>query len=248
MISTNEELFIQLFFPFIQLESLDLSKTNIATLPKKTFTSNPNLKLLNLSGNNIVHVSLDLNDLNNLEILDLNSNSLLDLDPNFLSQFASITLNASIKFVDSQIIQCSTCEHHGTVKWIVGHRDKVIGYNNITCISMNTKAVAITESVEQNLFEICNKHIYVRNTIIVSILTTFCGVCIGLCLIVGFIRRRRTGLNRRKKQLLIDRIANNELHYAAFILFSSQDDEFVRSCVYAKFEEYMHHEIDCNRE
>ncbi|KAH3738739.1 hypothetical protein DPMN_045381 [Dreissena polymorpha] len=43
-------------------------------------------------------------------------------------------------------------------------------------------------------------------------------------------------------------IENQELQYAVFIMFSSKDDEFVRSCVYPKFEEYMHHEINCNRE
>ncbi|KAH3771319.1 hypothetical protein DPMN_172633 [Dreissena polymorpha] len=247
MVSFHPEQFQKLFSPFEKLETLDLSRNKFATLPDGTFTNNRQLKRLYLSGNVFEQVPFTLSELTNLEYLDFSDNLLLELDVSGLSKLDSMSIDTHMDLT-GRTIQCSKCIDYGSVKWLLENKASIIANSSLTCVNSKADVELISKTVEENLNYICNRSIYIRNNIIFSLVAI---VCFGTIVIVVIIRiRRQRNFKRqiRRRQQTQRRLENGELQFAAFILYSSKDEEFMRTFVYAKLEEYLHLKVDSDRE
>ncbi|KAH3747949.1 hypothetical protein DPMN_182385 [Dreissena polymorpha] len=247
MVSSQPEQFQQLFAPFERLENLDLSRNKIALLLDGVFTRNRHLKRLYLSGNVFKQFSLNLNELTDLEYLDLSDNLLLELDSTGLAKLNSMSINTQMDF-RGRTIQCSECEHYNTVKWLLEHKESIFSNTSLTCVNSKEDVDSISKTVEENLHYICYRNNYIRRNIIFSVLAF---VCFCSIVVVAFIRiRRQRNVHRqhRRRQQTIRRLDNGQLQFAAFILYSSKDEEFMRNFVYANLEKNLHLKVDSDRE
>ncbi|KAH3747914.1 uncharacterized protein LOC127848456 [Dreissena polymorpha] len=247
MVSSQPEQFQHLFAPFEILEILDLSRNKIATLLDGTFISNRRLKLLNLAGNVFQHFSFNLRELTNLEYLDLSDNYLLELDSNGLAKLNCIQIDTEMDF-GGRTIQCSKCEHYNTVKWLLEHKESIFSNTSLTCVNSKADVELISKTVEENLHYICYRNIYIRNNIICSSVAFVCFCSIVVVVIIRIRRQRNFHRQHRRRQQTIRRLDNGQLQFAAFILYSSKDEEFMRNFVYANLEKNLQLKVDSERE
>ncbi|KAH3707142.1 hypothetical protein DPMN_066539 [Dreissena polymorpha] len=247
MVSFHPEQFQKLFAQFKRLETLDLSRNKFTTLPDGTFTNNRQLKRLYLSGNVFEQVPFTLSELTNLEYLDFSDNLLLELDVSGLSKLDSMSIDTHMDLT-GRTVQCSKCKDYGRVKWLLEHKASIIANSSLTCVNSKEDVDLISKTVEENLHYICYRNIYIRNNIIFSVVAIVCLSTIVIVVIFRIRRQRNVYRQIRRRQQTLRRLENGELQFAAFILYSSKDEDFMRTCVYAKLEEHLHLKVDSERE
>ncbi|KAH3855721.1 hypothetical protein DPMN_098291 [Dreissena polymorpha] len=247
MVSFHPEQFQKPFVPFERLETLDLSRNKFATLPDGTFTYNRQLKRLYLSGNIFEQVTFTLSELTNLEFLDLSDNLLLELDVSGLSKLDSMSIDTHMDLT-GRTLQCSKCIDYGRIKWLLEHKASIIANSSLTCVNSKADVDLISKTAEENLHYICYRNIYIRNTIIFSVVAIVCFSTIVNVVIIRKRRQRNVYRQIRRRQQTQRRLENGELQFASFILYSSKDEEFMRTCVYVNLEKHLHLKVNSDRE
>ena len=113
-----------------QLEYLDLSQNNLISLPKKIFKGLSGLKSLNLSGNRLKSISVDLSNMKKLGVLDLSNNNIETIDRSLqcdLERLGNLTLN-----LENNPLRCD-CEHTEFVKWMTDSKISFVHRDLYTC-------------------------------------------------------------------------------------------------------------------
>ena len=107
-----------------QLKDLDLSHNNVITLPKAIFKGLESLEVLNLSGNRLKDISVDLNHMSKLRTLDLSDNKLETIEKSLrddIERQGKITVN-----LEKNPLKCD-CGHMEFIKWM---SDSIINFEN----------------------------------------------------------------------------------------------------------------------
>ena len=107
-----------------ELKDLDISQNNLINLPKPFFKGLESLEVLNLSGNRLKDISVDLNSITKLRKLDLSDNKLETIGKSLrddLERQGKLIMN-----LDKNPLKCD-CGHMEFVKWM---SDSKINFEN----------------------------------------------------------------------------------------------------------------------
>ena len=135
------------FSNLTNLEILDLSNNVIEDLSEQAFVKNRNLKLLNLSKNEISSFHPSLANNKRLEILDLSSNLLVGLSESTCKHLHAIkesNANFTVRIGGNNKFLCS-CDYLHFLNFILGHADIFEDVNTFHCLHTSGAVISYSK-------------------------------------------------------------------------------------------------------
>lgn len=207
-----------------RLETLSLSKNGIYNLPENTFSQGKNLKVLDLSKNQLDFVTFKTDSLTSLLVLDLSDNRIAFLDETSLRMLNNL-LPPPGPMQNSRKVRISlngnpflcSCETAQFLKWLTA-------LNESFMCTMDSKEHNIDDFVIQRVEYMC------KEKVIVAVFAIFSLTVITLIAVFVYFlvleRRKIRRLNMMRKG--IEHFAANEQKIQpVFLSFCSEDDETV---------------------
>ncbi|KAK3729787.1 hypothetical protein RRG08_022100 [Elysia crispata] len=164
------------------LQNLDLSNNVIEDLPEMLFQNNVNLKVLNLSNNELSCFKPSLINQTELEVLDLSNNLLLEFSKQTCTQFLDIkkaNSNFSVHLHGNKKFQCN-CGALYFLNFLLDHPGIFENVVSFSCIADNGTRVSYTglpELLPQLHLTCVNQIIFVTVLSVFSVILGSLAVC-----------------------------------------------------------------------
>ena len=163
------------------LVDFDASFNRLRNIAPSTFSNNPNIAHIKLSGNALFEVELELRNLTRLKSLSLNSNSLTRLTNTFVTELEHLSRRTNFTFdIRNNSFVCS-CESVEFVRWIQTTNVDVVSKDKLSC-TLNNRVVRLIRVSLDELEEECRRFPVV--IVIVSAISFIVGVCVLIMIIV----------------------------------------------------------------
>ena len=161
------------------LVDFDVSYNRLRTIAPSTFSNNPNIAHIKLSGNALLEVELELRNLSRLESLSLNSNSLTRLTNAFVTELEHLSRRTNFTFdIRNNSFVCS-CESVEFVRWVQTTNIDVVSKDKLYC-TLKNRVVRIIHVSLTELEEDCRRF----PVVIVSVISFIVGVGVLVMIIV----------------------------------------------------------------
>ncbi|XP_045696925.1 toll-like receptor 4 [Phyllostomus hastatus] len=218
--NTFEDDFLpNIFTDLTNLTFLDLSNCQLEQVSQEAFGSLPKLQLLNMSHNNLF--SLDILSYKHLplQILDHSFNHIVAAKSQELQYLPSSLV--SLNLTQNQF--ACVCEHMGFLQWVQDHRNLLVGAEQMMCMKP-------LEMQGMSVLSFRNATCQMSKTIIsVSVLSVLV-VSVVAVLIYKFYFHLMLLVGCKK-------YGRGECTYDAFVIYSSQDEDWVRNELVKNLEE-----------
>nr|UCK81501.1 Toll-like receptor 2 [Arenicola marina] len=219
----------QLFQGFTRLRVLDLAYNGIETLPSSVFANLNHLEILNLSGNALVSLDIELGHMTALLELDLRDNAIATLSESLRNALDMTARDSNVTLdLSGNILSCS-CEQLPFFEWMQTTKTSLRGRNEYYCSHPVTGRVAILDVDLTELHDHCHRS---YTDVIIASTMAFCGAMLlaGLAILVYKKRWRirfylyaaRRGWNRYRSKTIADQFT-----YDAFVIYNSEDRAWV---------------------
>lgn len=215
----EDELLPNIFTDLTNLTFLDLSNCQLEQVSQEAFGSLPKLQLLNMSHNNLF--SLDMLPYKHLplQILDYSSNHIVAAKSQELPYLPSSLVSLNL----TQNEFACVCEHMGFLQWVRDHRNLLVGVEQMMCVKP-------LEMQGMSVLSFRNATCQMSKTIIsVSVLSVLV-VSVVAVLIYKFYFHLMLLIGCKK-------YGRGECPYDAFVIYSSQDEDWVRNELVKNLEE-----------
>ncbi|KAI0211661.1 hypothetical protein LSAT2_003529 [Lamellibrachia satsuma] len=142
-----------------KLEDFDISYNKFHQIDPLIFSTCRSLKHINLGGNALQDVYLELNNLTGLETLSLRSCKLLDLGIKFTTELDSLFRVKKFTLdIRNNTFVC-TCASLAFVRWIQTTDVHLIARDELTCL-LNTKRTLLVDVSLTNLTDECSRKVH----------------------------------------------------------------------------------------
>jgi len=145
--------------PLNYLTYFDISHNSLSFLPFDMFSTNTNLKVLNLGFNQFQTISFRLDILQKLTIIDIQSNKIQNIEGYKLSRlrsFVEMQLNSTGQCNFQFILQGNpldcTCESSKFIKWLASISSLKDSVNDYACIYKGNEIQVDTDAVEKSKY------------------------------------------------------------------------------------------------
>ena len=156
------------------LVDFDASCNRLRNIAPSTFSNNPNIAHIKLSGNALFEVELELRNLTRLKSLSLNSNSLTRLTNTFVTELEHLSRRTNFTFdIRNNSFVCS-CESVEFVRWIQTTNVDVVSKDKLSC-TLNNRVVRLIRVSLDELEEECRRF---------PVISFIVGVCVLIMIIV----------------------------------------------------------------
>ncbi|XP_055994637.1 toll-like receptor 4 [Sorex fumeus] len=209
-----------IFMELGNLTSLDLSRCQLEQVSSTAFDSLPRLQLLNMSHNNLKELDiLPYESLSYLQVLDYSFNRMVTSKvqkshhlPNNLT---------SLNLVQNNFV--CVCEHKNFLQWIKDQEKLLVNTDQMLCMSpLNMQGMPVLNFKK----ETCQ----MSNVVISLLVLTVLAVAVVLLLIYRFYFHLMLLAGCK-------RYVRGESVYDAFVIYSSQDEDWVRNELVKNLEE-----------
>ena len=144
-----------------------------------TCSTSRNLKHINLDGNALQDVYLELSNLTRLETLTLPSNKLHDLDSKFTSELDSLFRVKKFTLdIRNNTFVCS-CASLAFIRWIQTTGVNLVERDELTCLLSNKETLFVDVSLA-DLTKECSRQFHVIITSVIVIIIGMVAVLVGL--------------------------------------------------------------------
>ncbi|MBZ3885496.1 Toll-like receptor 4 [Sciurus carolinensis] len=217
--SFEDNLLPDIFTGMNNLTYLDLSECQLERVSEKAFDTLPKLKFLNMSHNNLFLLDeFAYKPLYSLQILDCSFNSIKSSRVQELQHFPSnLTINLT------QNAFACTCEHQSFLQWMKDQRRLLVEAEKLVCATPSDLQGMPALSFRNDTCEIS------KTIISVSVLSVLV-VSITVFLVYKFYFHLMLLAGCRK-------YGRGESTYDAFVIYSSQDEDWVRNELVKNLEE-----------
>ncbi|KAH3773555.1 hypothetical protein DPMN_174917 [Dreissena polymorpha] len=249
MVKSYEPTFEILLTHNTRLETIDLARNNIESIPNNFFNGTNNMKHMLLSGNSISQITFDIESMGNIEVLDLSYNSINSLSQKSRERISSrISPNLSV-ILDGNPLSCAVCEDYAFIQWLLLDSTPIINRHNLTCRNDHLENEKITNVTLTKLEDICNAPLQRRKVIILSTVATVLSLTV-VVIVVGTRNRciKRWNYVRRLQEAkrLLQR-GNGAYTYAVFLYFCDDDTDIVNRHVMQNLEEALSRRLTTQR-
>ncbi|KAI0230007.1 hypothetical protein LSAT2_019590 [Lamellibrachia satsuma] len=162
-----------------KLEDFDMSYNQFRKIDPTMFSTSRNLKHINLDGNALQDVYLELSNLTRLETLTLRSNKLHDLGSKFTSELDSLFRVKKFTLdVRNNTFVCS-CASLAFIRWIQTTGVNLVERDELTCLLSNKETLLVDVSLA-DLTNECRRQFHVIITSVIVIIIGIVAVLVGL--------------------------------------------------------------------
>ncbi|KAG8518831.1 Toll-like receptor 4 [Galemys pyrenaicus] len=213
-----------IFMGLTELMFLDLSNCKLEQVSQGAFDSVPRLQVLNMSHNNLLFLdALPYKPLLNLQVLDCSYNRIVDSKGQELHHFPSSLASLNLTW---NAFSC-VCEHQSFLQWVKDQKRLLVAAEQMECASpIDMQGVPV--------LSFRNATCQMRKTVItVSVLTVFVVSALAILSYKFYFRL----------MLLVGckKYGRGESTYDAFVIYSSQDEDWVRNELVKNLEEGVPH-------
>uniref|UniRef100_A0A2I3FXK1 Toll-like receptor 4 n=2 Tax=Nomascus TaxID=325165 RepID=A0A2I3FXK1_NOMLE len=217
--SFQENFLPDIFTELRNLTFLDLSQCQLEQLSPTAFNSLSSLQVLNMSHNNFFSLdTFPYECLNSLQVLDYSLNHIMTSKKQELQHFPS-----SLAFLNlTQNGFACTCEHESFLQWIKDQRQLLVEVERMECATPSDKqgmpvlSLNITCQMNKTIIGVSVLSVLVVSVVAVLVYKFY----FHLMLLAGCIKYGR-----------------GENTYDAFVIYSSQDEDWVRNELVKNLEE-----------
>ena len=151
----------RIFYYNNKLQTLDLAGCSITEIPSKEFSNLRQLENLNLSGNWLSHVQVDLQTLTKIETLNLSHNNLTTLPLDTRTELEKVASKSNVTIdMSENPLQC-LCDF---VNWIHASRVKFVNKETTFCVDgHNSRKLLFSVDIE-SLEDACMDHPKINNS------------------------------------------------------------------------------------
>ncbi|NP_001076201.1 toll-like receptor 4 [Oryctolagus cuniculus] len=208
---------LNIFTEMTSLTTLDLSSCQLEQVYQGAFESLPRLESLNMSHNNLLVLdTLTYKCLYSLQVLDLSFNHIGNITEPGQQHFPS---NLTLLHLTKNAFVCD-CEHQIFMQWIKDQRRLLVEVEQMVCITPpNMPVLSFTNATCQ-----------ISKTIISVSVFSVLVVSFAVVLVYKFYFPLMLLVGRRK-------YGRGESVYDAFVIYSSQDEDWVRNELVKNLEE-----------
>lgn len=209
-----------IFRNMTNLTFLDLSKCQLEQVSQVTFSSLPNLRFLNMSHNNLLFLdTLPYKPLHSLQTLDCSYNRIVASKGQELQPLPSSLASFNLTWNDFACV----CDHLSFLQWIKDHRHLLVAAEQMVCVKpLDMQGVPV--------LSFRNATCQVSKTVIgVSVLAVLT-VSVVAILVYKFYFHLMLLAGCKK-------YGRGESTYDAFVIYSSQDEDWVRNELVKNLEE-----------
>ncbi|CAH1792099.1 unnamed protein product [Owenia fusiformis] len=221
---------LQLFQNCSRLQHLDLSYNNMGNVPSTMLRDAANVKSLNLSGNNLRDIDLDLDGAVSLETLNISQNYLKILPKSLLVSIENQKEGSILIDIQGNSLDCG-CNSIEFIEWMHSHTENIYEWRTLECTYLNGTFIKMHTIDVQMLKLSCWENVILASGI-------SCGVLLLLVLLIVFTYRRRYKLNYLYLQLRAalrhHNQENRDFIFDGFISYSSFDKIWGLETLYAK--------------
>ena len=231
-----EDTFKSLFRKNENLISIDLSSNGLSSLPDESFMFNTNLSEIRLNHNSFTQLSLNVSNLQKLELLDLRYNDIHYLDAqsrqkiDFLNdnhkrglQFGHNNTQVQV-LLEGNPFSCQ-CEALKFLQWFVTSR---ISNSSYTC-DVDGRTISMTQQAVHEASEDCDRSMRRQRTIALSTVLPAVAIATIVAMVTIMHRRhkRRVKQQRFDDTLQLIRDEDTGFLFTVFLSYCSIDREFV---------------------
>lgn len=209
-----------IFTDLTNLTFLDLSKCQLEHVSQGVFSSLSSLQFLNMSYNNFILLdALSFQPLHLLQVLDCSFNKIESFEGQELQHFPSslTTLNLTRNAFD-----CS-CKHQSFLQWIKDQRQLLVGAEQLQCMMP-------LDMKNMSVLSFRNSTCQITKIVIAVTVVSVVVVSVIACLVYKFYFHLMLLAGCKK-------YGRGESTYDAFVIYSSQDDDWVRNELVKNLEE-----------
>ncbi|XP_004615739.2 toll-like receptor 4 [Sorex araneus] len=209
-----------IFMQLANLTFLDLSNCQLEQVSSVAFDSLPRLQLLNMSHNNLKELdTLPYESLSNLRVLDYSFNRIVASTVQKLHQFPS---NLTFLNLTQNNFAC-VCEHKSFLQWIKDQKKLLVATDQMLCKSpLNMQGMPV--------LNFKNSTCQMSNVVISLLVLTVLAVAVVLLLLYKFYFHLMLLAGCKT-------YGRGESVYDAFVIYSSQDEDWVRNELVKNLEE-----------
>ncbi|XP_045208901.2 toll-like receptor 4 [Mercenaria mercenaria] len=243
MARENISLFENMFSRLKVLKYINLSSNELITIPSKMFKNNREIEVINLSDNKLDQVHFILTALKKLQVLNLQGNNIHTLDPISIDNLNSIQNRNSTEDSHFTVIlkfnplSCSKCETKQFLTWLVSTNLVNVTSQNLMCFNENGLAERINEKTVEEVNKICERK---KLVIYTSVSTGVTVLILGIAFCIVYKRRKHAAkVQNRANVINLLRKGENNYEFAAFLAFSSDDEDFVYTYILHQLNENL---------
>ena len=162
-----------------KLEDFDMSYNMFRKINPVTFSTSRNMKHINLDGNALQDVYLELSNLTRLETLTLRANKLHNLSSKFTSELDSLFRVKKFTLdIRNNTFVCS-CASLAFIRWIQTTGVNLVERDELTCL-LNNKETLLVDVSLADLTNECSRRFHVIITSVIVIIIGMVAVLVGL--------------------------------------------------------------------
>ncbi|KAH3875582.1 hypothetical protein DPMN_038851 [Dreissena polymorpha] len=237
MSESHSDEFEVLFQSLPLLDSLQINRNKLVIIPRNTFTKNSQLRVLDLSFNQLTIVNFTITNLKRLLLLDLSGNQIKYSDAItqcVLTDFIRLYNSTKTHIIRADnVLTCSKCDDLDGIQWLVTHQDIFNQFENISCTLESGHTAELTTDVLNNIHDICYRP--TRIIIIVIIPAAVFTILISVVIVIVKVIKNRFREKRFKfnEQINIKRWKNwkngeDTYEFPVFLSYASQDKELAK--------------------
>ncbi|KAH3773547.1 hypothetical protein DPMN_174909 [Dreissena polymorpha] len=250
MAKSNKPIFESLLTHNPSVETIDLARNNIVSIPNNFFNNTNYMKHISLSGNSISQITFNIKSMGEIEILDLSHNSITSLNQKSRDYISSnMSPNFSV-LLDGNPLSCAVCEDYEFIQWLLLDSTPVHNIQNLTCRNQTLENEQITDMTLNKLKKMCDEPLERRNLIIVSIVAPVVSLTVVVIVAVTISRcvKQMNNMRKIKKAEGLLQRGTDAYEFAAFLAFCSNDEHFVYHHVKPNLEEALKSRLSTQRE
>ena len=233
----QELLFERVLSTFSKLKYVTFARNGLSNIPKRIFSNNPHLEVIDLSENHLSTITFIVEHLNHLRCLDLKRNYVRVLDGTFMANLdvlfksqKNVNETELVMDLSDNLLECKVCHNYEFITWLRERThyltSKLICFNQNG--TENVSNTTLTECVEISVIEADAQQ---KVVIIVAL------IVLPIIMLIAAAVLRKT--ERIKKQRKVEKAQGTAMtainvqnyEYIVFLSFSSEDALFIDSNV-----------------
>ncbi|KAH3795223.1 hypothetical protein DPMN_148771 [Dreissena polymorpha] len=229
---TNETDFVGLFRSLHYLEQIKLDNNGLNAIPPLTFAGNTRLTTLDLESNMITYVSFLLKVMPTLTQLNIRNNRIKIMQSStidWLNNYPTVKVT-----IGGNVLTCHKCSDYSSVQSFLKGHPLIADFDELRCEAEKDVHVKLSADLLRSLTFDCRRTSIIGATV-ASTVAFVSAVCVGITVL----------RYKRKLQRKDDRMAsvianlNQGNGFAAYLIYSSVDEIFVRSAVFSPLNEKL---------
>ncbi|KAH3708352.1 hypothetical protein DPMN_067801 [Dreissena polymorpha] len=237
----NESDFVALFRSLRYVEHIKLDNNGINAIPPLTFAGNTRLTTLDLESNMITVLTCLMKEVPSVRHLNLRNNRIKIIQSSTIDCLTKMPL-VEVTMGGNELT-CKQCSDYESVQSLLKGNRLIVDFDELRCETQTHVQVKVTTDLLTSLRFDCDRTAIIGATV-ASTVAFISAVCVGI-----FVVHCKRKLQRKEDRMVrcVENLYRGD-GFAVYMIYSSVDEVFVRSAVFAPLNEKLKQAVGVERD